>query len=67
MFVRLIFFIYSVVYFSGCSDKQSSIPADRILATVGPSVITIQEFIRRSEYTIRPKYCRNSNYIHKKI
>ena len=53
-------------YFSSCT-KQSKIPEEIILAEVGSSVITTQDFIRRSEYTIRPDYCRQDNYIHKKI
>ena len=36
-------------------------------AQVGEKIITKQDFIRRAEYTIRPDYCRQSNYIHKKI
>jgi len=27
----------------------------------------MQDFIRRAEYSIRPLYCRQANYIHKKI
>ena len=64
MLVRLLLFF--IFYFIGCS-KQTTIPDNHILARVGSSIITIQEFIRRSEYTIRPNYCRQSNYIHKKI
>ena len=58
--IFLFFFLFS------CS-KQSQVPEDLILARVGTSIITIQDFIRRSEYTIRPDYCRQDNYIHKKI
>ena len=47
--------------------EYPKIPEAVILARIGPEVITIQDFIRRSEYTIRPKYCRQDNYIHKKI
>ena len=47
--------------------EYPKIPEEVILARIGPEVITIQDFIRRSEYTIRPKYCRQDNYIHKKI
>ena len=38
-----------------------------ILAKVGDRIITKQDLIHRAEYTIRPLYCRQSNYIHKKI
>ncbi len=54
------------IFFSHCSD-QSRVYDDQVLAYVGAKTITIQDFIRRSEYTIRPVYCRQSNYIHKKI
>ena len=40
---------------------------DLVLAIIGNKTITIQDFIRRSEYTIRPSYCSRSNYLHKKI
>jgi len=38
-----------------------------VLAKVGSRTITLQDFIRRAEYSIRPRYCRQENYIHKKI
>ena len=38
-----------------------------VLAKVGSRFITLQDFIRRAEYSIRPMYCRQANYIHKKI
>ncbi|MBT3589816.1 MAG: hypothetical protein HOK52_00170 [Candidatus Marinimicrobia bacterium] len=50
----------------GCT-KQPEIPKNHILAKVGSFTITIQDFIRRAEYAIRPSYCRQSNYVHKKI
>ena len=50
----------------GCS-VQTPVPEELILARVGSSILTVQDFIRRSEYTIRPVYCRQENYIHKKI
>ncbi len=39
----------------------------QILATVSGKSITVNEFIRRSEYTLRPPYARGSNPVHKKI
>ena len=49
--------------------KNEEIGPDKnlILAKVADKYITIQDFIQRSEYTIRPDYCKKSNYIHKKI
>jgi len=49
-----------------CTVEKSSIPYD-IIAKVGERIITKQDMIHRSEYTLRPLYCRESNYIHKKI
>jgi hypothetical protein len=44
--------------------KQSS---ETIIAEIGDKSISVNEFIRRAEYTIRPPYCRSDNYIHRKI
>ena len=59
-----LFFLFFL--FFSCS-KQIEVPESIVLARVGSSIITVQDFIRRSEYTIRPDYCRQDNYIHKKI
>ena len=49
-----------------CSGRVPENNLD-ILAKVGDRIITKQDFIRRAEYSIRPLYCRQANYIHKKI
>lgn len=59
-----IFIIFSC--FTGCTIEKTEPELD-VLAKVGNRVITLQDFIRRAEYSIRPLYCRQSNYIHKKI
>jgi len=48
---------------------QEDVNADNTIneVEIGDKVITIQDFIRRAEYTIRPPYCSQGNYIHKKI
>lgn len=56
-----------LIFFTIGCNSQPDIPETQILAKIGSSAITIQDFIRRAEYTIRPDYCRQSNYIHKKI
>ena len=38
-----------------------------IIAKINDRVITKEDFILRSEYTIRPTYCKSNNQIHKKI
>lgn len=57
----------SLTFFSYCGRKAAKLPKEEILARVGDRVITVNEFIRRAEYTIRPPYCRQDNYIHRKI
>ena len=59
--IFLIFF-----FLTSCTvDKADS--ELNVLAKVGSRIITLQDFIRRAEYSIRPLYCRQANYIHKKI
>ncbi len=53
--------------FPACSNKPSQQPPEHILAKIGNKSISVNEFIRRAEYTIRPPYCRMDNYIQKKI
>lgn len=50
-----------------CSKYDEVIEKGKVLAYVDNRVITVQDFLRRSEYSIRPDYCRQSNYLHKKI
>ncbi|MBC8216278.1 MAG: hypothetical protein H8E64_07190 [Candidatus Marinimicrobia bacterium] len=57
--------ILFIAFIISCSSP--TIENNSILAKVGSRTITKQDFIRRAEYTLRPDYCRNSNYIHKKI
>ena len=64
--MRFTYFLFILFLFLSCA-KKPSVPEEVILARVGEKLITIQDFIRRSEYTIRPDYCRQDNYIHKKI
>ncbi len=38
-----------------------------VLARVGSKTISVNDFIKRSEYTIRPVWCKKDDYISKKI
>jgi len=64
-----IFFIYLifVINFFACDQKSNIQPEEKILAQISDKTISLNEFIRRAEYTIRPDYCRGDNYIHRKI
>lgn len=55
------------VLICSCSDRPADHPGETILARVGNRTISVNEFIRRAEYTIRPPYCSGDNYIHRKI
>ncbi|HDP67614.1 MAG TPA: hypothetical protein ENN20_03815 [Candidatus Marinimicrobia bacterium] len=70
--LKITFFVKSLligvaVLFGACSQPEPAIPPEKILAKVGDRIITTDEFIRRAEYTIRPTYCRQDYYIHRKI
>jgi len=57
-FLLIIFIIF------GCSKKEDKIiPFVKIL----DNSISVKEFITRSEYTIRPKFCQNNSMEEKKI
>ena len=57
-----------VIYFCLTSCTVETADSEfNVLAKVGSRTITMQDFIRRAEYSIRPLYCRQANYIHKKI
>ena len=66
--LRILFGVLTTLLLNKCSNKNTISQFDLdVLAQVGNKIITKQDFIRRAEYTIRPDYCRQSNYIHKKI
>ena len=68
MMLRILFGVLTTLLLNKCSNKNTVSQFDLdVLAQVGNKIITKQDFIRRAEYTIRPDYCRQSNYIHKKI
>ena len=56
----LIIFIFSILL----GNVQLS---DQVLAKVGEEVITLNDFIERSEYTPRPLYCNGNSNIEKRI
>ena len=40
---------------------------ETILARIGDKTISVNEFIRRAEHTVRPPYCRGGHNLQKKI
>ena len=68
MKLKYYFLIYSAILalFLGCA-KQPTPAEETILAKIGSKTISVNEFIRRSEYTIRPAWCSEDNYVHRKI
>lgn len=49
------------------SCNKNEVATETILARVGDKTISLNEFLRRAEYTIRPRYCSNNTNVDKKI
>jgi hypothetical protein len=62
----LLLIILALFISCGKRDVAENID-EKILARVSDKSISVNEFIRRAEYTIRPPYCSDENYIHRKI
>jgi hypothetical protein len=55
-----------------CADhkvENAKVPpaSGNVLTSIGNRIITVNDYIKRCEYVPRPNYCKNNNYIHKKI
>ena len=67
-FQSIIFFMVFLLFFFFCEKPQIEQSEEKILVRIdNKKTISLNEFIRRAEYTIRPPYCKNNTYIHKKI
>lgn len=52
----------------GCSNHNPhNINKSSILATIGDRIITVNDFIKRAEYNVRPSYCSGNSLKDKKI
>lgn len=51
----------------GCGKEKIIEPQEKVLARIGDRTITVNEFIKRAEYTVRPPYARGSGNLDKKI
>jgi len=60
-------FLLLIFLISGCANDDLVKPSSDILAKVGDRIITSKDFLQRSEYTIRPDFCKGDLYQHKKI
>jgi hypothetical protein len=64
------FFVLTLLLESGfllfCAKHEAKTEAI-VMARVGDKSITLEEFIQRAEYTIRPRYCNGNSGLEKKI
>lgn len=60
-------FITAIIFIFSCSKTSNDISHPNILAIVGDEVITVEEFIKRSEFTIRPAFCKGNSISEKKV
>ena len=60
-------YITAISFIFCCSKTSNDISHPNILAIVGNEVITVEEFIKRSELTIRPAFCQSNSVTEKKI
>ena len=73
--MRWVFSLSSILLFCfalSCADlkvedAKVTRSSENVLTSIGNRVITVNDFIKRCEYVPRPNYCKNNNYIHKKI
>jgi len=64
IFITIIFLLISL----SCEKSEIDQPGEKLLVRIDDQVnISLNEFIRRAEYTVRPPYCKHNTYIHKKI
>ncbi len=66
IYIKLSALLFIALVITSCS-KAPEQPEQVVIAKVGDRTISLDEFIKRSEYTIRPPYAKGNHYIHKKI
>ena len=60
-------FLGLILIITSCGKKVPDQVCEDILVRIGDKTISVEEFIRRAENTIRPPYCNGDSYFHKKI
>jgi hypothetical protein len=63
----IVFLLFTLSYAAAFDDSSNSSGSVKPLARIGDRIISSNEFIQRSEFTVRPPYCKNNTYIQKKI
>ena len=58
--------IILMLFIQSCTQKNEE-PEEKILVKIGKGTISVDEFIRRAEYTVRPPYCRGNQNLDKKV
>ena len=56
-----------LIYISCNKSPKVNLDSEIILAKIEDKVITVNDFLKRCEYSLRPIYCIGDNYVHKKI
>ncbi|MBD3386317.1 hypothetical protein GF407_15510 [candidate division KSB1 bacterium] len=65
--MRLYFIIFALALCCFCGKEKAVEPEEKILVKIDDKSISVNEFIRRAEYSIRPSYCGGSHNLDKKI
>jgi hypothetical protein len=60
-------FLSAALIIISCARKVADQSTAQILAHVGNKTISVDDFVRRAELTLRPEYCRGDSEIHKRI
>lgn len=61
------FFLLNFLLITFLPAANTNAQEENILARVGDKTISLNEFIRRAEYTVRPAYCKSNSNVDKKI
>ncbi|RMH66007.1 MAG: hypothetical protein D6677_01200 [Calditrichaeota bacterium] len=59
--------IFIMILFVAACSRQTNPDRAVVLARIGSKTITVNEFIKRSEYAIRPAWCKRDDYISRKV
>ncbi|MBN1559380.1 hypothetical protein JW998_03975 [candidate division KSB1 bacterium] len=65
--IQILFLIAGLASLFTCGKPSIEEPPEKILVEIGDKTISVDEFIRRAEYSVRPPYCRGVHNLDKKI